>query len=106
MQNLINKPREIKDECEIKKLQKPKKIGDMAFEYVLGRIKEGVTEKIALDLEFFMKKQGATALSFDTISASGIRSAMPHGITTDKKSKTEIFLLWISAVFSRVTVRI
>ncbi len=53
-----------------------------------------------------MKKQGATALSFDTISASGIRSAMPHGIATDKKSKTEIFLLWISAVFSRVTVRI
>ena len=79
----------------------------MAFEYVLGRIKEGVTEReIALDLEFFMKKQGATALSFDTISASGIRSAMPHGIATDKKSKTEIFLLWISAVFSRVTVRI
>ena len=26
MQNLINKPREIKDECEIKKLQKPKKL--------------------------------------------------------------------------------
>ena len=79
----------------------------MAFEYILGRIKEGVTEReIAFDLEFFMKKQGATALSFDTISASGIRSAMPHGIATDKKSKTEIFLLWISAVFSRATVRI
>ena len=93
MQNLINKPREIKDECEIKKMAEAEKIGDMAFEYVLGRIKEGVTEReIALDLEFFMKKQGATALSFDTISASGIRSAMPHGIATDKKIENGDFL--------------
>ena len=93
MQNLINKPREIKDECEIKKIAEAEKIGDMAFEYVLGRIKEGVTEReIALDLEFFMKKQGATALSFDTISASGIRSAMPHGIATDKKIENGDFL--------------
>ena len=93
MQNLINKPREIKDECEIKKIAEAEKIGDMAFEYILGRIKEGVTEReIALDLEFFMKKQGATALSFDTISASGIRSAMPHGIATDKKIENGDFL--------------
>lgn len=93
MQNLINKPREIKDECEIKKIAEAEKIGDMAFEYVLGRIKEGVTEReIALDLEFFMKKQGATTLSFDTISASGIRSAMPHGIATDKKIENGDFL--------------
>ena len=93
MQNLINKPREIKDECEIKKIAEAEKIGDMAFEYILGRIKEGVTEReIAFDLEFFMKKQGATALSFDTISASGIRSAMPHGIATDKKIENGDFL--------------
>ena len=39
-----------------------------------------------------MKKQGATALSFDTISASGIRSAMPHGIATDKKIENGDFL--------------
>ena len=83
----------LKDECEIKKIAEAEKIGDMAFEYVLGRIKEGVTEReIALDLEFFMKKQGATALSFDTISASGIRSAMPHGIATDKKIENGDFL--------------
>lgn len=93
MQNLINKPREIKDEYEIKKIAEAEKIGDMAFDYILGRIKEGVTEReIALDLEFFMKKQGASALSFDTISVSGIRSAMPHGVATDKKIENGEFL--------------
>ena len=85
MQNLINEPRKIKDENEIKRIAEAEKIGDKAFEYILSIIKLGKTEKeIALELEFFMKRHGAAALSFDTISASGIRSAMPHGIATDK----------------------
>lgn len=93
MQSVINKPRETKDKTEIEKIAVAEKIGDMAFEYILGRIKAGVTEReIALDLEFFMKKQGASALSFETISASGIRSAMPHGTATDKKLEQGDFL--------------
>lgn len=31
-----------------------------------------------------MKKNGASKLSFDTIVASGIRSAMPHGVASNK----------------------
>ena len=31
-----------------------------------------------------MRKQGATSSSFDIIVASGIRSALPHGVATDK----------------------
>lgn len=85
MQNRINKPRERKDEIELTKIADAEKIGDMAFEYILKKIKSGVTEReIAFDLEMFMRKQGATALSFETIVASGKRSAMPHGTATDK----------------------
>ena len=58
----------------------------MAFEHILPFIKPGITEReIALELEFFMKKQGASALSFDTIVAVGERSALPHANLTDKK---------------------
>lgn len=39
MQNLINKPREIKDECEIKKIAEAEKIGDMALKYVYAELK-------------------------------------------------------------------
>ena len=48
-------------------------------------VKPGMTEKeLALELEFFMRKQGASGLSFTTIVASGIRSSMPHGVASDK----------------------
>lgn len=93
MQNFINEPRKNKDAWEIKKISEAEKIGDEAFSYILDKIKVGRTEReIALDLEFFMKRQGASALSFDTIAASGIRSAMPHGIATDKKIENGDFL--------------
>lgn len=93
MQKLIDKPRRIKDETEIAKIAEAEKIGDAAFSYILPRIKAGRTEReIALELEFFMKKQGATALSFDTIAASGKRSAMPHGMASEKVIENGDFL--------------
>lgn len=93
MQNLIDEPRKIKDEKEIKKIAEAESIGDEAFSHILNEIKPGKTEKeIALELEFFMKRQGAEALSFDTIAASGKRSAMPHGVATDKKIEEGDFL--------------
>lgn len=93
MQENINSLRKIKDENEIKLISQAKKIGDDAFTYILDRIKTGKTEReIALEIEFFMKKQGATALSFETICASGVRSAMPHGTASDKVIEKGDFL--------------
>lgn len=85
IQNKLTKIRKIKDENEIRKIAEAERIGDEAFKYVLEKIRPGVTERgIALELEYFMKRQGATSLSFDTIAASGKRSAMPHGVASDK----------------------
>ncbi len=85
MQQRINAPRKIKDESEIKKIAEAERIGDEAFSYILPQIREGVSEEeLALKLEFFMKRAGASALSFETIVASGARSAMPHGTASKK----------------------
>ena len=93
MQKNINSLRRIKDEDEIRRIAAAEQIGDAAFEYVLPKIRAGITEReIALELEFFMKKQGASALSFDTIAASGVRSAMPHGLASDKVIENGDFL--------------
>lgn len=81
----VRHPRRIKDKEEIVKIAAAEKLGDEAFSYILDRIKPGISEKeIALMLEFFMRKNGAERLSFETICASGIRSAMPHGTASDK----------------------
>lgn len=81
----INSPRMIKDKDEIEKIRAAEQLGDKAFEHILNFIKIGRTEKeVALELEFFMRKNGASGLSFETIVASGVRSSMPHGVASDK----------------------
>ncbi len=81
----IDKIRMIKDEYELSLIKKSAEIADSAYTYILDKIAVGKTEReISLDLEYFMLSHGADGLSFDTISASGIRSAMPHGTATDK----------------------
>ena len=56
-----------------------------AFTHILNFIKPGITElEVSNELEFFMRKQGATSSSFDIIVASGLRCALPHGVATNK----------------------
>lgn len=89
----IKNPRRVKDSEEILRISAAEELGDAAFSYVLDLIKPGKSEKeIAIELEFFMKKNGAEKLSFDTICASGVRSAMPHGVASDKIIENGDFL--------------
>ncbi|MCM1157060.1 MAG: aminopeptidase P family protein [Bacteroidales bacterium] len=84
--DMIGQGRMVKDDEELAKIARAEAIGDEAFTYILGVIKPGITEaEIALELEFFMKKKGASGLSFDTIVASGAHSSMPHAKVTDKR---------------------
>ncbi|MBT2571636.1 aminopeptidase P family protein [Planococcus sp. ISL-110] len=83
--NLIEKIRMVKTPEEVAILKAAAKIADEAFEHICGFIRPGLTElEVSNELEFFMRKQGATSSSFDTIVASGLRSALPHGVATDK----------------------
>lgn len=86
---IIEKLRLIKTEEELHILKEATKIADTAFEHIVNFIKPGLTElDVSNELEFFMRKQGATSSSFDIIVASGYRSALPHGVATDKVIKT------------------
>lgn len=79
----------IKTDDELAIMKQAAKIADDAFEHIQSFIKPGVREiDISNELEFFMRKQGATASSFDTIVASGERSALPHGVASNKKIQT------------------
>lgn len=85
MQDTISYFRRIKDEREIRKIAAAESLGDAAFSHFLENFEYGMTERdIALMLEFYMRKNGASGTSFDTIVASGKRSCMPHGVATDK----------------------
>jgi len=82
---LVEKLREVKTDDEIDIIQEAVNIAEKAYDYILGFVKPGVTEiEVANELDFYMRKLGAKEVSFDTIVASGIRSAMPHGVASDK----------------------
>lgn len=84
-QKMISYPRYIKDSAEIAKIKAAEALGDAAFSHILQFIKPGISEKsLAFELEMFMKKNGASDLSFETVCASGIRSSMPHGTASEK----------------------
>ncbi|MGY4105640.1 M24 family metallopeptidase [Ignavigranum ruoffiae] len=84
-QNVIENIRLIKDEAELEILKEACKITDEAFDHILTFIKPGVSEiAVANELEHFLKGKGAEGMSFDTIVASGVRSAMPHGVASEK----------------------
>lgn len=82
----VEELRMIKDAGEIDIIAKACSISDKAFIDVLDFIKPGKTREIdvANFLDFRMRHYGATGVSFDTIAASGKRSAMPHGRASQK----------------------
>jgi Xaa-Pro aminopeptidase len=82
---IIEELRLIKEEAEVKKIKRAVEIADKGFQFLLDFIEPGKTEKeIALELEFFMKKNGGEANAFDFIVASGKRGALPHGTASNK----------------------
>ncbi len=81
----IDRLRWVKDPDELGHLRKAVEIADAGFEHIQQRLRPGVLEReIALDLEFFMRRQGADKAAFETIVASGVRSSLPHGRATEK----------------------
>jgi Xaa-Pro aminopeptidase len=70
-------------------------ISTKAFRHILDLLREGAVEsEIAFEMECFMKKKGSDAVAFDTIVASGKRSALPHGKASPKRiEKGDLILI-------------
>ncbi|MHA6259518.1 M24 family metallopeptidase [Sporosarcina sp. CAU 1771] len=82
---LVEELRMVKSDEELLVLKAAAKIADDAFDHIITFIRPGITElDVSNELEFFMRKQGATSSSFSIIVASGLRSALPHGVATNK----------------------
>lgn len=85
---LIEQLRDTKDNNEIDILRDSTLLVSQAYESLLNYVKIGMTEReLSLFIYDFMLKHGAQKPSFDTIVASGYRSALPHGDSTNKTIK-------------------
>ncbi|MEK3723854.1 M24 family metallopeptidase [Paenibacillus sp. FSL H8-0034] len=90
---LVEKLRMIKDASELAVMQEAADLADRTFDHILSFIQTGAKEiDIALEIEIFMRKNGATSTSFETIVASGERSALPHGKASERVIQTNEFV--------------
>src|SRR5690625_216042 len=81
----VEQIRGIRDDNELQTMQQAIDLTDEAFRHIVSFLTPGRTEKeIALELEMFMRRQGAEALSFPPIVASGPNGALPHAVPTDR----------------------
>jgi Xaa-Pro aminopeptidase len=85
--------REVKDADEINLIRTAALVGCDLFDGMLTYLEAGLTEtEVAATLEYAARLAGAEGMSFDTIVASGERSALPHGRATRAKLPKQGFV--------------
>ena len=81
---LIEELRIVKDGEEVEKIRAAARLADEALLEVLADGVVGRTEReVAIDLEFAMRRRGASGASFPSIVAAGPHGALPHAQPRD-----------------------
>jgi Xaa-Pro aminopeptidase len=82
-----------KDADELVLIREAARLGCRLFDHILSFLKPGLAEfEVAAELEHKARLFGAEGMSFETIVASGTRSAMPHGHATAARLPRKGFL--------------
>jgi Xaa-Pro aminopeptidase len=90
---LVEPLRLVKDEAELAIMREAALIGSRLFDYIIGILRPGLREvEVAAELEHAARMAGAEGMSFDTIVASGVRSALPHGHASQARLPRRGFL--------------
>lgn len=85
-ENVVEDLAMIHEKDEIDAIRKAVKITDTVFKEILPLIKPGIRElDIAAEIIYRHMQHGADKNAFESIVASGPRSAMPHGIASNRK---------------------
>jgi Xaa-Pro aminopeptidase len=91
---LMEELRVIKDAGEISQIRASVLLAASLFQTALSVIKPGVSEsQVAGELELQARRAGAEKMSFDTIVAAGVRSALPHGRASSQAVPAEGFII-------------
>jgi Xaa-Pro aminopeptidase len=98
--SLVEGLRSVKEPGEIALMKSAAALGSQVFEQVLPLIKPGIREfELAAEIEYRMRRMGATGPAFETIVAFGERSALPHARPTGRRlRKNELVVLDLGAI--------
>jgi Xaa-Pro aminopeptidase len=85
LDDVVERVRRRKEGEEVEAIRTALKVAEAAMQEVAATITPGQTEfEVAAALEYACRRAGATHMAFDTIVAAGERSALPHGVASDR----------------------
>ncbi|HTM51027.1 MAG TPA: Xaa-Pro peptidase family protein [Bryobacteraceae bacterium] len=100
---LVETQRMVKSESEISLIHRSVEANSRAFEAALRTVRPGHTREadLAAEIDYRMRKLGAEKPAFDTIVASGPRSALPHAQPSQRiTGKNELLLIDMGATLA------
>jgi Xaa-Pro aminopeptidase len=97
---LANSLRTRKDPSELAQMRKAAILASEVVESAIRLVKPGLPEnELAAEIEYRMRKKGASGPAFQTIVASGPRAALPHARPTAKRlRKNELVVLDLGVI--------
>jgi Xaa-Pro dipeptidase len=93
--------RKVKDAEEIELMRKAADLTSEGMRVARETLAAGMREyEVAAEIEYAMRKQGCSGMAFETIVASGVYSAFPHGGCSDRKiQKGELLVVDVGAIY-------
>jgi Xaa-Pro aminopeptidase len=94
VQGIVESLRLVKDGDELAQIRAAVNLGSELFRPAIEAIRPGVREsQVAAEIEYAARKSGAEKMSFETIVASGQRSALPHGVASENLLAAKGFVI-------------
>src|SRR5207245_8014860 len=89
-----------KDAAELTQMRRAATLAGEVVQQAVSLLKPGIREfEVAAEIEYQMRKKGASGPAFETIVAFGERAALPHARPTDKRlRKNELVVLDLGVI--------
>jgi Xaa-Pro aminopeptidase len=100
---LVQRLRACKDPSELAQMRSAAILASEVVEGAIRMLKPGVREfEIAAEIEYQLRKRGASGAAFESIVAFGARAALPHARPTAKRlRKNELVVLDLGAILGK-----
>lgn len=86
VEGFVESQRQVKEVAEVERIARAAALADRAFEYIITVMAPGMSEaEVALELEFYMRRNGSEGMPFSPIVASGPNGARPHAIPGSRR---------------------
>ena len=84
--DIVSQLRQVKEEKELELMRKAGELTSLGMKVAYETVRPGLTEiEVAAEVEYAMRKKGGWGVAFETIVASGVHSAYPHGGCENRK---------------------